>query len=72
MKKAFTLIELLVVIAIVAIIAGLVFGQSGCKIMNAPIVNINGCQYIKTYVHGGFNYVYLGNCTNAIHEWNRK
>lgn len=34
----------------------------------AEIVRIDGCQYLKTYVHGGYALAHKGDCDNPVHR----
>lgn len=36
------------------------------------IVVIEGCEYIRSIVHGGCTYCHKGNCKNSIHIYNKE
>jgi hypothetical protein len=41
-------------------------------VVEAKVVVIDGCQYLKTHVHGGIALAHKGNCSNKIHVYGGK
>jgi len=59
--------EILIVFCIIIIVTGMIYTE--IYMLNHPsIVVLNGCQYLKAYNYNSFQYIHLGNCTNAIHK----